>query len=131
MDINITEQVQTATIVDNSNIAVNITNTSSTVAVQTGAFLPSGGAVISSAVSITPYSTITATDLQGALEQLADEKFIQTTTPSSNIDGGDFWYNTDTETLYVYREINGVFNWVPVITGDSGADSNTLDAGSY
>jgi len=128
MDINVTEQVQTATIVDNSNIAVNITNTSSTVAVSTGAAVPALG---SSGISVTPYSTITATDLQGALEQLADEKFIQTTTPSSNIDGGDFWYNTDTETLYVYREINGVFNWVPVITGDSGADSNTIDAGSY
>ena len=69
MDVSITEQVQTLTVVDNSNIAVNITNTSSTVNVAVSAALPT---TIASGLSVVPYNTITATNVQSALEQLSD-----------------------------------------------------------
>mgnify|MGYP000246724932 FL=1 len=69
MDVSITEQVQTLTVVDNSNIAVNITNTSNTVAISVSAALPT---TIASGLSVVPYNTITATNVQSALEQLSD-----------------------------------------------------------
>jgi len=58
-------------------------------------------------VTVTPVGTITATDLQSALEQLADQKFVSATQPSSgdtNLEEGDLWYNTTDDTLNVYRE---------------------------
>lgn len=43
---------------------------------------------------------------------------------------GDQWYETDTETLYFYREVStNVFNWVPLSTATDNSD--TLDGGSY
>ena len=89
--------------------------------------------VAASSVIVTPSGSITATTLQGALEQLADQNFRQTTTPGgSNLDEGDTWYNTETEQLYVYRETSpAAFEWVPVILGSSGNDSDTLDAGAF
>lgn len=89
--------------------------------------------VSATSIIVTPTGTITATDLQGALEQLADQNFRQSTTPGiSNLDEGDTWYNTETEQLYVYRETSpATFEWVPVILGSSGADSDTLDAGAF
>ena len=82
-------------------------------------------------VGVTPYKTITATNVQTALEQLADQHFKSTDEPTgSNISEGDFWYETDTETLHVYREVStGVFEGVPILLSTS--DSDTLDGGSY
>lgn len=89
--------------------------------------------VSASSVIVTPTGSITATDLQTALQQLADQNFRQSTTPTgSTVDEGDTWYNTETETLSVYRETSpATFEWVPVILGSSGADSDTLDAGAF
>lgn len=43
---------------------------------------------------------------------------------------GDQWYETDTETLYFYREVStNVFSWVPLSTATNNSD--TLDGGSY
>jgi hypothetical protein len=49
--------------------------------------------------------------------------------PTTSLQEGDVWYETDTETLYFYREISqNVFNWIPISTG---TDSDTLDGGNY
>ena len=55
----------------------------------------------------------------------------QAAAPSgTNVEQGDFWYETDTETLHVYREVSsGVFDWVPILLSTS--DSDTIDGGSY
>lgn len=84
-------------------------------------------------VVVVPYNTITATDLQSALQQLADQDFRGTTTPTgSNIEEGDTWYDTDDNQLKVYRETSaGVFEWVPIIIGNISPDSDTLDAGAF
>jgi hypothetical protein len=84
-------------------------------------------------VNITPYGTITATDLQTALEQLADQYFRQNETPTGpNIEEGDMWYDKDDDQLKAYRETSiGVFEWVPVILGDPTATSDIVDAGAY
>ena len=84
-------------------------------------------------ISVVPYNTITATNVQRALEQLADQNFRSTTTPTgSNIEEGDTWYDTDDNQLKVYRETSaGVFEWVPIMIGNISPDSDTLDAGAF
>jgi hypothetical protein len=86
-----------------------------------------------STVGCTPHGTVTATTVQGALEQLADQQFRTTGTPSgTNVEEGDIWYDTDDDQLKVYRETStNVFEWVAVILGDAASDSDTLDAGSF
>ena len=84
-------------------------------------------------IVVSPTGKITATTLQGAIEQLAESHFQQATIPSgSNIEEGDIWYNTDTNSFFVYREIaSETFDWVPIMVGDISADSDTVDAGAF
>lgn len=50
--------------------------------------------------------------------------------PTTSLQEGDVWYETDTETLYFYREISqNVFGWVPISTGTDNSDM--LDGGYY
>ena len=81
----------------------------------------------------TPYNTITATDLDTALKQLADQNFRGASAPTgSTVSEGDTWYDTDDDQLKVYRETSsGNFAWVPIMVGNISSDSDTIDAGSY
>jgi len=63
-------------------------------------------AVDAANVTVTPVGTISATDLQAALEELADQKFVSATAPASddaNLEEGDLWYDTANNVLKVYR----------------------------
>ena len=77
----------------------------------------------------------TASNVQEALLQLADQLWVQTTAPTAgttNLAEGDFFYDTDDNQLKIYRETSaGSFNWVPVMIGNTSADSDTIDAGSF
>jgi len=62
----------------------------------------------SSQIVFTPIAgtDIDATNIQDALHQLADQKFIGTSAPASsdaNLDEGDLWYDTANNMLKVYR----------------------------
>ena len=93
----------------------------------------------SAAVGVTPYGSITATNVQDALNQLADQNFRSATAPTgsviagtSTLAEGDTWYDTNDEQFKVYRETStGTFEFVPIIVGDSSGDSDTLDAGAF
>jgi len=53
-----------------------------------------------------PGSDITATNVQDAIHQLADQKFTGGTAPTvsdANLDEGDLWYDTANNLLKVYR----------------------------
>jgi len=91
------------------------------------------GQITSSNVTVVPYNTITATNLTDALKQLADQDFRSASAPTgSTVQEGDTWYDTDDDQLKVYRETStGTFQWVPIIVGAAGGDSDTVDAGSY
>ena len=57
-------------------------------------------------IAFTPVGTLTATNIQDALHQLADQQFVQPTEPAtadSNLQEGDLWYNTTDNKLMVYR----------------------------
>lgn len=84
-------------------------------------------------VVFSPYGTITANNVQTALEQVADQNFRSSTTPvGDNIEEGDTWYDTSTEQFYVYRETSpALFEWVPIMVGNDSPDSDTVDAGAF
>jgi hypothetical protein len=57
-------------------------------------------------IIFTPVGTITATNIQDALHQVADQKFVQSAAPAAtdtNLQEGDLWYNTTDNKLMVYR----------------------------
>ena len=115
-------------------ISLEIIGTNTEIIINTAA-VPTVSAPISisaSDVTFSGYGNITADNLETALQQLADNSFSQSSIPTTNLNEGDTWYNTTTEQLYVYRETStGVFQWVPILLGDAGGDSDTLDAGAF
>ena len=57
-------------------------------------------------ISFSPVGSITATNIQDALHQIADQQFVQAAAPASddeNLQEGDMWYNTADNKLMVYR----------------------------
>ncbi len=83
-----------------------------------------------STLPVTPYGTVTATNVQAAIEQLADQDFRATDAPTgTNVSEGDTWYDTDDNVMKVYREISaGVFGWTNLVVTDTDA---LLDAGAF
>ncbi len=80
--------------------------------------------------------TISGADtVEDALLELADQLWVQTTAPTAgttNLAEGDFFYDTDDNQLKIYREIStGTFSWVPGMIGNTSADSDAIDAGSF
>ena len=86
-----------------------------------------------STINSTAYGSITATTIQGALEQLADQSFRQDAAPTgATVSEGDTWYDTDDDEFKVYREIStGVFAWAPIMIGTPPGDSDIVDAGAF
>ena len=129
--IAITEEVTQVAVTNNNSIGVTLSDSVTTVSVNNMA-LPAQFQDAAN-IAITPYNTITSTNLQVALQQLADQNFRGTSAPTgSTVQEGDTWYDTDDDQLKVYRETSsGTFQWVPIIVGAAGGDSDTVDAGSY
>ena len=129
--IAITEEVTQVAVTNNNSIGVALSDNVTTVSVNNMA-LPAQFQDAAN-IAITPYNTITSTNLQVALQQLADQNFRGTSAPTgSTVQEGDTWYDTDDDQLIVYRETSaGTFQWVPIIVGAAGGDSDTVAAGSY
>ena len=129
--IAITEEVTNLSVTNNNSIAVTLSEDVTTVTVNNMA-LPAQFQDAAN-IAITPYNTITSTNLQTALQQLADQNFRGTSAPTgTTVQEGDTWYDTDDDQLKVYRETSsGTFQWVPIMVGAADGDSDTVDAGSY
>lgn len=84
-------------------------------------------------IEFTPYATITGTNIQDALEQLADQFFRSNEAPvagDTNLEEGDFFYDLNDNQLKVYRETStNVFEFVPL--AQATGDMETVDAGSF
>ena len=129
--VEVTESITKVDVTNNNSIGVTLEDSTTEVTVNNFAV----GFQYQQATNsvVTPYKTITATNVQSALEQLADQDFRGTSAPTgSTVSEGDTWYDTDDEQFKVYRETSsGTFQWVPIIVGAAAGDSDTIDAGSY
>ncbi len=126
--VTVTESVTDITVTGQEEISVDITQ--SDVNVEVNNFvLPNANQDAANTV-ITPYGSITANNVQGALEQLADQDFRSTSAPTgTNVSEGDTWYDTDDNEMKVYREIStGVFAWTNFVVAET---DETLDAGAF
>jgi len=116
-----------------NNTAVTATSDVTTITLSSS--IPSFGAVQATSVTL---GTMTGT-LQGtgnvevALQKLADQHFKGTEAPTAgttNLEEGDFFYDTDDNQLKVYRETSpGTLEFVPLAQGTGTMD--ILDAGSF
>ena len=84
-------------------------------------------------ITSTAYGPITATNIQDAIKQLADQNFRQVSAPTgATVSEGDTWYDTDDDEFKVYRETStGVYQWVPIMLGTPPGDSDIVDAGAF
>ena len=75
-------------------------------------------------ISFTPVGTLTATNIQDALHQVADQQFRQGTAPTTSatelVDEGDLWFNTTDNKLMVYRNTT----WEEVVIAAQLAESS-------
>ena len=128
----ITEEITNVAVTNNNSISVTLDDTTTTLVTVNNLALPAQFQDAAN-ISITPYNTITSTNLQTALQQLADQNFRATSAPTGGtVSEGDTWYDTDDDQFKVYRETSsGVFAWVPIMVGNISPDSDTVDAGSY
>jgi thiamine monophosphate kinase len=125
----------TEIIIAETNVAVSVTENVTTLnIVPAVTTVEAKGLAIalsdSAAMGVTPYGSITATNVQAALNQLADQDFRSTSTPTgTNVSEGDTWYDTDDNILKVYREVSSnVFAWTNVVVADT---NELLDAGAF
>jgi uncharacterized protein YqgV (UPF0045/DUF77 family) len=121
----ISETVTTVTVAEDTT-TINIAPTITTVEAKGLAISLANAA----ALPVTPYGTVTATNVQDALQQLADQDFRSTSQPTgTNVQEGDTWYDTDDNLMKVYREIStGVFAWTNLVVAET---DDTLDAGAF
>ena len=71
---------------------------------------------------------MTSSDVQSAVEELADTFKKQNSEPGSYVEG-DLWYDTDDEQLKVAKDVDGVLQFIPLLTGTGNMD--TISGGSF
>ena len=86
------------------------------------------GVIDASSVTVSAYNTISGGFLDDALKELADQSFRGGSTPTTNVEEGDTWYDTLNNIFYVYRTINGITDWYPLLA--TQVDSR-LDGGAF
>ena len=86
------------------------------------------GVIDASSVTVSAYNTISGGFLDEALKELADQSFRGGSTPTTNVEEGDTWYDTLNDIFYVYRTINGITDWYPLLA--TQVDSR-LDGGAF
>ena len=124
----------TKLIITPQTTSINATSNTTTITISSAV---SGAS--SDAAGITfnnPVGTLTSeSTVEGALNFLANQFFVQTSAPTSSttdLAEGDLFYDTDDNQLKIYRETSsGTFEFVPIMIGNSSADSDTVDAGSF
>ena len=126
--IEVTENVTTITSTGDQ-ISIDLTDDVTTIQAYTLAIPTVVPAVIDAEnVRVQAYNTISAGYLDDALKALADQSFRGSTTPTTNVEEGDTWYDTANDIFYVYRTLNGVLDWYPLLT--TQVDSR-LDGGAF
>lgn len=86
------------------------------------------GVIDASSVTVTGYNTISTGFLDDALKVLADQSFRGSSTPTTNVEEGDTWYDTTNDIFFVYRTLDGVTDWHPLL---ATAQDSRLDGGAF
>ena len=86
------------------------------------------GVIDASSVTVSAYNTISGGFLDEALKELADQSFRGSSTPTTNVEEGDTWYDTLNNIFYVYRTINGITDWYPLLATQT---DSRLDGGAF
>jgi len=126
--IEVTENITEIT-ASSDQITINLTDDVTTIQAYSLAIpLAVPGVIDASSVTVSAYNTISAGYLDTALKELADQSFRGSTTPTTNVEEGDTWYDTANDIFYVYRTLNGVTDWYPLLA--TQVDSR-LDGGAF
>ena len=122
--LTISSPVDTTLTIDGLSTEFNISGTSTILEIST-----SLGSQMASAINYTPTGRMAATTVQGALDEIAGDFFVQDSTPSgSQLNEGDLWYDTDDDELKVYRGTT----WQTLAGAGGDAETMlTLDGGSF
>ena len=83
---------------------------------------------VASAYSVEAHGHMTSSDVQSAVEELADTFKKQNSEPGFYVEG-DLWYDTDDEQLKVAKDVDGVLQFIPLLTGTGNMD--TIRGGSF
>ena len=123
IDVSIEVDTTTVTVTSEEAVKVAIAPETTSVAVSV---VPA--ATLASQIGSTAYGPVSATNIQTAIEQLADQFYRGTGEPSgTNLGEGDLWYDTANEELKVYREISsGSFAWIALVAGGYVAGETSL-----
>jgi len=129
ISVTVTDEKYFVTVTDSSN-SVTIDRADNPISVETT--LTAVG-VDAENISVNAHGTVPAGTLQNAINVLADQNFRGTDAPTAgttNLEEGDFFYDTDDNQLKVYRETSpGTLEFVPLAQGTGTMD--ILDAGSF
>ena len=122
--LTISTPVSTTLTIDGVTTNYNISGENTTLEIST-----SLGSQQASAINYTPTGRMAATTVQGALDEIAGDFFVQDSTPSgSQLNEGDLWYDTDDDELKVYRGST----WQTLAGAGGDAETMlTLDGGSF
>ena len=80
-------------------------------------------------IGFSPYGTVASTNVQSALQEIADQFTIQTSTPGDPSEG-DLFYDTDDDRLQVYADADGSRQWITILRA-AADDMQRLDGGSF
>ena len=124
----------TKLIITPQTTSINATSNTTTITISSAV---SGTATDAAGISFNnPAGTLEdETTVEGALNFLANQFFVQTSAPTSSttdLAEGDLFYDTDDNQLKIYREVSsGTFQFVPIMIGNDSSDSDTVDAGAF
>jgi len=124
----------TKLIITPQTTSINATSNTTTITISSAV---AGAASDAQGISFAnPVGTLASeTTVEGALNFLANQFFVQTTAPTSSttdLAEGDLFYDTDDNQLKIYREVStGTFSFVPIMIGNDSSDSDTVDAGAF
>ena len=79
------------------------------------------------AIVYTPGCSISSTTVQGAIEELANDFFKGTEVPTTGVEEGDLFYDTDDNILRVYADNQ----WITLMEAQDSTNMLRLDGGSY
>jgi len=83
---------------------------------------------VASAYSVEAHGHMTSSNVQSALQELADTFKKQNSEPGSYVEG-DLWYDIDDNELKIAKDVNGTLQFIPLLTGTGNMD--TISGGTF